>query len=491
MAASLIWLTDRSRYETGTGRCAYARYLRYHAGPTGYGLAHKAESVPLTTGSSVHQGTELLLKILKQHNRLPTVEEVREVVRHVRALYEKKLMAKGFRGGILTGPIVEETIREQSCLIGGLIWTTQLQLLPWLHQEYRILEVEQERLHFLSCTCGLSEAILDQAQHDARGCQGQALMLRTDILAQHRQMTHLAYFEVKTTGWESDAWADQWETKPQLGLGTLDLDKRYGREVTELYLIGMNKGRRAKDQSKEAKEASALPEENPLASMKRQQSALCYGYCRPGNPPLAKDDWLPAYEWVTDAGEVKRKSKAHKRLGIWELEQSDWSVWRAYKGSDPTLSYDEFWYRQLPQSILDKICFVLGPLNRQDHQIQSLRRSMKAEESRWQEILWKLYEAQQPPSNVVDNAASRAAYGWASEGFQAKADALIPRSWNCRPYGKEHECEMVPICFRQAGWDDPIGSGKYQARLPHHTPETEQAVLRGLLTEQAEELEEE
>jgi hypothetical protein len=39
----ISWLTDRSRYETGTGRCPRQRYLGYHAGPTGYGYVKRGE----------------------------------------------------------------------------------------------------------------------------------------------------------------------------------------------------------------------------------------------------------------------------------------------------------------------------------------------------------------------------------------------------------------------------------------------------------------
>jgi hypothetical protein len=467
---STIWFTDRSRYETGTGRCGMQRYLRNHAGATGYGYTLKGESVPLATGTAAHDGLEALTKILQFQKRLPTAEEVRAVIADAREQYETKLVAKGFRGGMYTGPVIEETIKEQSALIHGLIWSLALRFIPWLHETYQVLEVEQERLHFLDCTCGAGP--LPQADHDARGCQGIAIQIRTDILAQHRVGSHLAYFEGKSTGWESDAWAEQWETKPQLGLGTLDLDKKYGQEVSELYIVGMNKGSRKKDRVAEGKE------DEPLAGIKRQQTALCYGYCRPGNPPLAKDDWLPTYEWKNDAGETKRVSKAHKRRGVWELADSDWGLWRAYQGSDPDMVPEEFWARQLPVSVLEKVIFVLGPMNRQDAQLTSLKRGFLGEERSWQATLWSLYELQVQ------------GLGWATEEFQARLDELIPRSWNCRPYGKEHQCEFVKLCFKHSGWQDPLSLG-FVPRRPHHAPELEQAISRGLIVAEAEEEQEE
>lgn len=459
--APLLWYTDRSRYKLGTARCGAARYLGYHFGPTGYGITQRADSLPLAIGIYVHAGVEQFGAILKAHDRLPTLEETRFIIGAVRAGYLARVEERGFRG-MLAGPITDETIQEQSYLISGLLWVLRLKLLPWLHQQYRVLSVEQERLHFLDCTCGAGP--LDAAQHIARGCQGKALMLRTDLLAQRRGATTAAYFEVKTTGWESEAWAEQWETDPQLGLGTLDFDRLYGVEVSELYIIGLNKGARKRDYK-------------DTEGRKKQQSALCYGYRRPTNPPLLQDDWLPSYEWTDDQGEVKRSSRAHRRTGIWELAESDWPTWQAYHAQDPSLSPEEFWVRMLPQSILDKVCFVLGPMNRQDQQIQSLRQGFLGEEERWQGILWTLYEAQ------------ASGHGWGSVEFQRLFDRLVPKSWNCRPFGKEHQCEMVPICHKYSGWEDPLGSGHYVPRLPHHQSELDAAVARGLLPAQAEEAE--
>lgn len=459
-AALTIWLSDRSRYRLGTGRCPMARYLGYHWGPTGYGITSKADSLPLATGLYVHFGVEAFCDVLRERDQLPDLAETRAIVAAIRADYVARVEDRGFRG-ILAGPNTEETITEQSALISGLLWALRLKFLPWLHQTYRILSVETERIHLLTCTCGAGP--LDVMEHVARGCQGKGLMLRNDILALRREGMTCAYFEVKTTGWSGDTWVEQWENDPQLGLGTLDIPQLHGAEVTELYIVGMDKGPRRREKS---------DPEGP----RRQLSSLCYGYFREGSPPVAADDWLPAYEWVNEAGETKRAPRTHKRRGIWHLKDSDWPSWRAYHTQDPELTPEEFWVRTLPPSVLDKVCFLIGPMNRQDTQIQSLRGSIVGEEDRWQQILWQLYEAQQTMA-------------WASPEFQALLDQVVPRSWNCRPFGKDHQCEFYKICHREQGWEDPIGSGQYQPRLPHHEPELRQAIARGLLPQEAAESE--
>lgn len=461
-STSLMWYTDRSRYRLGTGRCKMARYLGYHWGPTGYGITHRSDSLPLATGIYYHRGLEALCTILQTEDRQPTLEETRAIIADIRGQYLARVEARGFRG-ILGGPHTDETITEQSVLISGLLWATRLKLIPWLHEHFRLLLVEKERVSMLTCTCGAGP--LDHAAHEARGCAGIGLMLKNDLLGMRRGGTTCAYLEAKTTGWDSDAWAEQWEGDPQLGLGTIDVPLDLGAEVTELYILGLNKGARRRDKTE--------PD-----GRRKQTTSLCYGYRRPGNPPLAADDWLPAYEWIDDQGEVKRAPRTHRRTGVWELATSDWPSWRAYASQDPQLTPEELWVRLLPASVLDKVCFMLGPMDRQDVQIQSLRNSISGEEQAWQRTLWDLYELQQSTP-------------WATAEFQAALDQLVPRSWNCRPFGKEAQCEFYGICHRHEGWQDPIGSGHYVPRLPHHAPEGQQAIGRGLLPSEAELVEEE
>jgi hypothetical protein len=441
-----LWLTDRSRYETGLGRCPRERQLAYHAGPYGYGLQLRAQSMPQATGTGVHHATAILDAILLHQDRLPTLEETRQAVDTAITGYLREAEARGFRGA-LGSEQTDEILAEQSCLIEGFVWLYARRFLPWLHQHYRVLSVEEERIQILSCTCGAGP--LPVADHLVRECQGVALMSRNDLLAQHRRGRHLAYFEKKTDGRDSSLWAEQWETKPQLALGTLDAQARFGAEVTELYIVGLIKGSRRADREGEPK---------------RQQSALCYGYCREENPPLAAEDWLPSYQWAEPDGTIRRAPRTYERRGLWYLSEA-WPYYRAKKGQDPHVTPLEVWTEFLPESVSSKSLQLLGPLNRQDDQLQSLVRSMVAEEERWRDRLWQYYQG---------------------DGTPLLQDQLFPQSWDCRRFGKEHQCQFVPICFKAPGWEDPL-AGSYVPRRPHHEPEVEQMKARGLDPEQGQE----
>lgn len=425
---SEIWLTDRSRYETGTGRCPRQRYLGYHAGPTGYGYVKRGESLPLATGIYTHLGSEALCKILVTDDRLPTETETREACQSALSLYEHKIADRGFRG-LLQSEQADMILREQQSLVEGMIWAFRLLILPWLHQEFRVITVEKEEDPYL-----LGDGTI-------------GLMQRLDILAERRINGNFAYLDIKTTGRTSDMFAEEWEIKPQLALNTMGTLERYGKEVSELYVIGLNKGYRKKGSD----------------DITRQESPFCYGYRRPANPPLTPEEWLPSYGWIDAAGQTKRAGRDFKKA--------------------PTFEYPygvEGWVKQLPESVLKKQVFLVGPLNRQTEQVEMLGRQIAGEERRWQDTLWKLYELQQ---ELIDTHNVEPAQVWTHPTFQQGLDRLIPCSWNCRPFGAKHQCEFVDLCMKQPGWEDPLNSGKYAPRLPHHAPELLQMKERGLVPE--------
>ena len=479
--SSTIWLTDRSRYTTGTGRCARERYLTNHAGPTGYGIVRKGESLPLMTGSYTHLPLERLYQYLQKHDQFPTREVIREAIAEGCTEYDKRIAERGFRG-LLQSERTDTIVKEQQYLIAGLIWAACKTVLPWIHTNYRIIQTELESIYVLDCTCGLGSAVLDVAAHEAKDCQGIGQMLRQDAVAQKRVGNTLAYFEAKTTGWGGDNWAPQWETKPQLALGNLGLKERYGQDVSENFIVALQKGSRKTSKPKDAFEEAVT----------RQESPFCYGYCSIGNPPLSADDWRHTYDYIDEKGQSRRVTRAHQKRGVWELEQSDWPKYHAAKAADPSLTPIEIWLQTMPQDAAESQVYLIGPLNRQDVQIESLKRQVVGEERKWQRILWDLHTLtkliwhDRPPTAPLDGWA----YVWSHEMFQRRLDDLIPASWECRRFGVKHECQDKMLCFKETNWEDPLSVGLFVPRRPHHRPELDQAVERGLLPAETEEAEE-
>lgn len=466
---STFWLTDRTHYEMGAGRCARERYLAKHFGSAGYGIVRKGESVPLITGTYVHEIAEALFNHLLTTDTLPPRMVVRAAIAKAQASYLKKIEARGF-AGILRTESSDLIVREQQTLIAGLAWVLDRYVLPWWHQLYKTLRVETEGLYILECSCGLGTGVLSAVEHQAKGCTGIALQIRQDVIGERREDQRLAYAELKTTGRDGQTFAEQWEGKPQLGLGGLNMPEIFGRPLSECYVIGLNKGYRKR-----------IKDETGKTTGRRQESPLCYGYRAPGNPPVSTDEWKPAYEWVDAAGKTRRVTREYQKAGLWELATTDWPDALRGFAANPGLQPEELWVELLPEDVLRKQVFLIGPMPYPEQQTRILCRQLVGEEHHWQEIAWKLYE----------EALTLEGGFWATENFQALLDELVPASWDCNRFGESYRCQFWMICHREPGWEDPLGSGKYIARRPHHSAELEQAVARGLLPEQADEAEEE
>lgn len=456
-----LWLVDRSRIETGTQRCTWERLLNYHFGPSGYGIARKAESIPLTTGIAIHVGTQLLGEWCRQHPHEESVplEVIRLAVQTAREQYEARARARGLVGWA-DETRVEEIIGEQSSLIGGLIWCVGLEFLPWLlssqsaHGGYEVVEVETEEVYVVGCTCGLGDGIGTGEEHEARDCFGVGFMSKPDLLTRARlRPDSYQYWEYKSTGRLSKAWQESWETRVQFHAGIVGAEKRLGIRVDETYVVGLWKGYRDTDSQ----------------GVKRQNSVCCYGYYRAPKPPLHEGAWEALWE---------DKTRTPQKLNWQQWKKTP--VWTATFPDQPEgMDSVEYWLRWLPAHVRSQQLAIVGPFNRQDVLIDGFFRELVPAEHKWREGLWALYEAM---------AAND--WQWASPEVQAIVSHHWQRSWACRKFGAEHQCQFVGLCFQKEGWTDPLGGGQFVLRRPHHEPELQAAIASGVIpSDEAEEQE--
>lgn len=454
---SILWLTDRSRYEEGLGTCLRARFLGYHFGPSGYGIQRKSQSIPLATGIYVHQATEAQDQYLLSQDALPGDEVVREGIHLALEEYERVITLRGIRG-LDHGERVETIVEEQKALITGLAWAYRLHFLPWLHEQARVISAEREDALVIGCTCGLGDRIGEIADHEARGCQGIGWQARADLITDYRARPGVyAYWEKKTTGQTGERFETEWETKIQFTATAKAAEARLGIPISEAWIVALIKGRRVGEYNWETKTNSGP---------KIQQSPLCYGYRRPANPPMEEVDWQASYDYVGTDGKNHRLGKAYQKTGIWAIVQDMPEVAAQF-------SVAEFWAKWMPAEKLAQQLALVGPLQISAILSESFFREALAHEQRWRAIVWQLYD-------VLQNEAGG---DWTHPAYQGALEELLPRSWACRRYGKNHQCQFVPICHQHEGWQDPIGSGVYVDRRPHHTPELLQIEARGLTPE--------
>jgi hypothetical protein len=253
-------------------------------------------------------------------------------------------------------------------------------------------------------------------------------MSRPDILLRRKADGKMGVHDYKTTANVTDNMIREYQQSVQMMVGTLGAQARLREPVDHYYIHTLQKGGRG-----EFKKGSKFHQ---------QYSHLCYAKIFPAQPPLE-----PNTTW--------------NLRGYWIEKTPIWEVLFAQKPME--MSNSEFWVSQLPKETLYEMFTLIGPYAVIPHMVEQYMRSMPAEEERWIERLDKLYQSP---------------HEWESQEFQALLDQTIPRSYNC--YAWHSKCQHWDTCFRQPGWEDPVGSGRFAHRRPHHEAELEQMKVRGI-----------
>jgi len=157
---------------------------------------------------------------------------------------------------------------------------------------------------------------------------------------------------------------------------------------------------------------------------KTSPSYLTHPSYRPANPPIVQEDILPYY--------TRKAGYARVFAPEIPLTIPEW-VWRA------------------DASYVAKSVPVLGPYEVDYNKVERFLKGLPTNEGYWRMRLEGLDWSQ-----------------WKDPDFQSQLDTKFPRTFNCYEFGKRR-CQFYDICHRAPGWDDPIGSGKYQERIPHHS----------------------
>lgn len=452
-----MWLVDRSRWETAHEHCLRARYLGYHGGPTGYGWRRKAQSIPATTGTFIHEPVAEILEYCRKHNRVPGEDIVYSAIRTSAQKYDKVVEKRGL-AQILSPEDLAFRTCEQKLLMEGLIWAWSRVVLPRFLAEWEIIEVEAEGLTVIGCTCGLGDRIGSAEQHNARNCMGLVWMTRPDWISRRRAFPQTyRYDDVKTTSDAGMHWENQWQYRIQMLAGVLAAEQRYECTIDEVYVHGMIKGRREAEYNWQTKKRDGA---------KYQNSPLVYGWCRPGQPPVLPEDWQFSYDYVGGDGKNHRLGKEYSRTILAAMNS------QAYAGTG-CYSVSDFWTRAMGPERLAQTLKVVGPLyprgDGQNWKLEQFLRQLAAAETRLQASLWRVHD-------LLATGLS-----WASPEVQACLDVEFPqtRGGHCYSYFGD-VCEMLAICDRKPGWEDPTLLGMIPRR-PHHAAELEQAIARGLL----------
>lgn len=442
-------LIDRTRREKGLSKCARERWLST-AFTNGYGIRRRVEAMPLATGITIHDAAALIL-IAAMQGHMPTSSAE---IQALTAAAFAKFVQKGQRKivefqdrGVAETTNYSHQIQEQLALGKGLVYAWTTQMLPWVLSQQRIVQVEQEEVYVAGCTCGLTDGFGSAEDHDARQCAGIGYQCRGDFFTSPPSGDSLIYHDLKSTGWLNDGWREGWRYKIQVAASGIAAELRYQRPVTHVVIHGLYKGKRGREYNPETGKYDVGPY--------RQQSDLTYVNYKEGNPPLWEEIWQVA----KPTGRGARTE--WKKRPTWEYPGGTWAF-----------------LESLTPDVLQAQCLIAGPFEVNRDLLHNYLESMVYDERRWQNTEAALYQC------LVTEAGG----DWSTPRFQSLLNELVPQSWDCYRFGKP--CDMLAVCHKHPGWQDPLAAG-YQLRRPHHTPELEQMQARGLMPPEDEEVLEE
>lgn len=457
---TFLHLVDRSRILKRWTNCARARYLEYHA-EGGYGIRSKKQSMPLATGQHIHKPIENILRPLigagvkdYRPNDPLVRKQVRGIIEDATSSYTKLVHAGGWLDED-EGDSVLRLLEEQLKLVEVATWGYARLKVGALLEEFEIVEVEDETVYVLWCSCGLGDGVGTATEHASRDCNGIGLMLRPDVILKRRSDGAHCNVNFKSgADPEARGQRKKFEENVQFALETIGAEAKIGKPIDFGYVHWINKGKRLRKEYDPATRKYVGP--------KLQMSPLLYTWFRDANPPFGDRDWKP------EGDGRKLKSQGYEQIGFWNTPVVRPDGW----------TQAEAWVWALDEELVAKQFPILGPLPTPRALVPNLLEGIAADEDKLLNSLLDIYEkklevAQREGEEIVP-------YLETHPEVVSVLNRTFPQSFDCvNFFGKV--CQFVDICKPKApGMVDLLGLGAFELRRPHHDPELEQMKERGL-----------
>jgi hypothetical protein len=416
----------------------------------GRGLVKRGASVYLSTGSYTHIGLEQIFKWCKNNNNEnPHDEIVNMACALATSKYREEIKERGFDLEDGEDRTNEKYVVEEQCaLVEAFIRSFCFVVLPDLLAQYRVVDVEREEEH----------------EEGNLVIQG-----RIDVILEELTTGHIYIISFKTSaGW--DRRQEKANEHDNQGLSeTYLLEKRLANQNEYIDLVSNNLQPTEERTSKEVIKATQkyLEYINKFRKNDKVMGVLMIYFLKGKR-----------YETSEGSGRWEQKSpliRAYRKLVGVEYEYSgslyypkpeNKSGWgRLGKGWEDFPVWEEEggvkeWIRKLAsdeiqggRELLAKQFKIPTAYFRKEEHLQSWYRQTRAIES---DIKRK-----------NDFIQSRGVVQVIS--FREQLDISFPqRRRNCH---YPNDCQYVGICYTDGIFDDPIGSGKYMWRIPHHEAE--------------------
>jgi hypothetical protein len=433
--------TDRSRIETWE-KCCRKRYWQYEYDGTGLQpTGERNLKLDARIGQGVHDGIEFGLGSLGDH-----AEIIRNGARNIAALAAGYGMGKYMKAladeGIAVTTMEEQQRREVfegADIVSALVYAWLRLRLPSMLRDGDVLAIERE----LDMDFAVGE-------HTVR------LMTRPDIVWRRRADGAVFIRNIKTVREPRTTWREQWALDMQTLSEPLAVDKWLADNAHQLgydkmqydvvngvIIDGLVTG-------------SVL--DYPRGSGKfYHNTPLLYGWVRKGDAPFGQDEWYPRYEWHCTGphkmgnGRKCDGDRDHKLSGVTKQ-----SVAANYPGG--VLAWiDRLLEEELP--LVEEQVIELPPIIRSPYAIERWKRQALRREVDIARRAEEVSLSQHP--EIGDG-----------QPLDEVLDYTFPMhtaSGNCLRPG---QCSCYALCHGAAA-ADPVGSGLYRVREPHHKQERE------------------
>jgi hypothetical protein len=418
-------LTDRSRIMSGLQDCPTKRYWEYHSGQYQMGIVSKGFSIDLWTGITMHGMLETVLRLYKSAQDAVNGAQI-GVEAVDRATLRAEIQAS------LASSIAEARahgFEDESNTNLEFILKEQSSLAEGLVWGW-IRACLPKFLQDYEIIAIEQELPLDVVANEWGNHKRLDIRLQTrpDIVLRSRSTGKLVIADWKSKGASkiSDSYVKEFIDSVQMAVGTLATEKHFGEKVESYSIFVMLKGSREVFESR-----------GKVSSTKRNYSHLLYAKFACPQPPFSDGSF-----------ELK---------GYWVDKQCSFE--QEWLRTDPNQSIMEAWVERLPIETLWELYAEIGPYPRQDFMALDFLEVLKGEEQKWDKI----------------NTELKGAY---------PDSKLVPKSYECHKYGKT--CSFYNLCFKVGdAYKDPVGSGKFIYRTPHHTDEMIQAEKNGVPLDKA------
>ncbi len=417
-----VWYVNRSMYETGH-YCPVKRYQEYHS-TGGFGIKRAQVEMPLATGGLTHHIIEDLNKAaIKGH---PTEAQAVAIINKWCHRYHDKLMKIGF---VDPEEAMELTHREwrlhEQAMLGaglGLVWWKYG--MEEFFEQHEIISVEQE--YPLPVQWGVPDWAL---VHE----------IRPDLVVRRNADKRVLVPDFKTEDKiNEDAFSREWVDSIQMAVQCLGVEAALGEQVS-YSAIALEKGLRRSEYNSDTKEYDGP---------RKQQSPFCYMYFMEGQPPMTQHQYAPQWKYRGADGKNHTLGKLWDKHSTWDMPGWDGALY-AERALEVLNELEKTWR---PASLLT----YAGPYQVNRMLAAHYLESVATNEEWWFRRL--LME----------------------DHTQESIFKVFPASFKCTdPWGRQ--CSMHKICFRESvAADDPVGSGEYVLRAPHHQGERLQMEATGI-----------